>query len=106
MIPRDNRQAPQRDLPLTYLEDILNTRHKLVQMEKRTDWAACEQLWPVIRRRSGTFWAIHPIARRLAAGTGNYWQGLITGNLRWSPLNRISKWSVADRPHAGDLDRR
>jgi len=42
MIPRDNRQAPQRDLLVTYLEDILNTRHERVQMGKRIDWAACE----------------------------------------------------------------
>ena len=27
----------------TYLEDILNSRHERVQMEKRMDWAACEQ---------------------------------------------------------------
>lgn len=43
MIPRDKRQAPQRDLLKTYLEDILNTRHELVQMGKRIDWSACEQ---------------------------------------------------------------
>jgi IS5 family transposase len=63
MIPRDNRQAPQRDLPLTYLEDILNTRHKLVQMEKRTDWAACEQhfgrLYAVESERSGLSIRLH-----------------------------------------------
>jgi len=41
MIPRENRQAPHRDLPVTYLEDILNTRQELVQMGKRTDWKAC-----------------------------------------------------------------
>lgn len=35
MIPRDKRQAPQRDLLETYLEDILNSRHELVQMGKR-----------------------------------------------------------------------
>jgi len=43
MIPRDKRQAPQRDLLETYLEDILNPRHELVQMGKRIDWTACEQ---------------------------------------------------------------
>ena len=43
MIPRDKRQAPQRDLLETYLEDILNSRHELVQMSKRIDWTACEQ---------------------------------------------------------------
>lgn len=43
MIPRDKRQAPQRGLLETYLEDILNTRHELVQLGKRIDWSACEQ---------------------------------------------------------------
>ena len=43
MIPRDKRQAPQRDLLETYLEGILNTRHELVQLGKRIDWSACEQ---------------------------------------------------------------
>jgi IS5 family transposase len=43
MTPRDKRQAPQRDLLETYLEDILNPRHELVQMGKRIDWTACEQ---------------------------------------------------------------
>lgn len=43
MIRRDKRQAPQRDLLETYLEDILNTRHELEQMGKRTDWTVCEQ---------------------------------------------------------------
>ena len=69
MIPRDNRQAPHRDLLATYLEEVLNTRHELVQMGKRIDWATCEQhfgrLYAV---ESGRPWAAHPIARRLAAG--------------------------------------
>ncbi len=43
MIPRDKRQAPQRDLLETYLEDILNPRHELVPMGKRIDWTACKQ---------------------------------------------------------------
>ncbi|MFT6466776.1 transposase, partial [Halopseudomonas sp.] len=43
MIPRDKCQAPQRDLLETYLEDILNPRHELVQIGKRIDWTACEQ---------------------------------------------------------------
>ena len=43
MIPRDDRQKPQRDLLETYLEDILNTRHELLQMAKRIDWAGCEE---------------------------------------------------------------
>lgn len=34
MIPRDKRQAPQRDLLETYLEDILNPRHELVALAK------------------------------------------------------------------------
>ncbi len=42
MVPRDKRQSPQRDLLKTYLEDILNTRHEMMQMGKPIDWAACE----------------------------------------------------------------
>lgn len=57
MIPRDKRQAPQRDLLETYLEDILNTRHELVQMGKRIDWTTCEahfgQLYAVESGRPG-----------------------------------------------------
>lgn len=57
MIPRDKRQAPQRDLLKTYLEDILNTRHELVQMGKQIDWTACEhhfgQLYAVEAGRPG-----------------------------------------------------
>ena len=45
MIPWDNRQVPHRDLLATYLEDTLNTRYELVQMGKRINWAACEQLF-------------------------------------------------------------
>lgn len=57
MIPRDKRQAPQRDLLETYLEDILNPRHELMQMGKRIDWAAGEehfgQLYAVEAGRPG-----------------------------------------------------
>jgi|TARA_R110000824_G_scaffold87309_6_gene215385 IS5 family transposase len=51
------RQATQRDLLVTYLEDILNTRHELVQMGKRIDWTGCEhhfgQLYAVESGRPG-----------------------------------------------------
>jgi IS5 family transposase len=43
MIPRDRHQAPQRDLLETYLEEILDSRHELVQMGKRVDRTVCEQ---------------------------------------------------------------
>jgi len=73
MLPRENRQAPQRDLPVTYLEDILNTRHELVQMGKRTDWKACEQhfgrLYDIESGCPGPFIRLHVGLRR---STGNH----------------------------------
>jgi IS5 family transposase len=73
MIPRDNRQAPHRDLLATYLEDILNTRHELVQMGKRTDWKACEQhfgrLYAIESGRPELLIRLHV---DLYQGTGNH----------------------------------